>query len=336
MQTLHRAVFLSALVVASAACTETRPAASAASAAPPAAPAPAWPAATGPALTALVLGDFGTGGPGQRRVAQVMATHVEDAAQAVLLTVGDNIYPHGVTRADDPVLDERIRNVYASLGVDIWPTLGNHDHRGDPLAQVAYAARFPRWKMPGRYYTVRRAVGAATVQFIALDTQALLDGDEAQLAFLDAALAEDRPTFRVVFGHHPLIAHGPHGPTDDLVPVLRPRFATGAVDVYLAGHEHTLEVTVDDTGLVHVVSGGGAGDDNPYPLRTKTPGAFAATGGGFAKLRCGEAACDIGLFDDDGAVLYVHRLTRPAPTGTPVPPVVAPAAPPPNKPPPAR
>ena len=50
----------------------------------------------------IAMGDWGTGRPGQHKVAAAMAERAKKDKVDFLLTVGDNFYEDGVTSADDP------------------------------------------------------------------------------------------------------------------------------------------------------------------------------------------------------------------------------------------
>ena len=93
----------------------------------------------GPSLGVLVFGDWGTGGPGQRKMSRSMEEAHGDDPPAMVLTVGDNFYPDGVWDVDDPLLLRVFERVYRGPFWDslpFYPTLGNHDRFGDPGAQI--------------------------------------------------------------------------------------------------------------------------------------------------------------------------------------------------------
>jgi len=57
----------------------------------------------------------------------------------------------------------------------------------------------------------------------------------------------------IVYGHHPLYSSGAHGEDLNLIILLE---ANGA-DLYLAGHDHNLEIRKPINGVTYVVSGAG-------------------------------------------------------------------------------
>ncbi|MEJ2207284.1 MAG: metallophosphoesterase, partial [Gemmatimonadota bacterium] len=294
-------------------------------------------------LRFVAMGDMGTGGPGQRKVAAVMAERARAEPIQFWLTLGDNIYPAGVLSPDSPEWIEKFESVYSdpALQVPVHPTLGNHDYLGLPLAQVQRSDRSAVWDMPGRYYRFSRFLSDGTeVAFFALDTEMILSGlteriedaplgermqmvrriagrtdadlsdplvryiaervhvedgwavvrilflasgtdrevseavvDEAlagsgtpdyptQLDWLARELSESRARWKVVYGHHPLYGHNPRrGHSPVMIERLEPILVQGGADVYLAGHDHVLDMMKPIRGVHHITSGGGSGDD---------------------------------------------------------------------------
>ena len=273
----------------------------------------------------LVLGDWGTGGRGQRRIAEAMAARVRaeaadlpaDSGPAIdlVLTTGDNVYEHGVQGVDDPLWERVFERVYdqPELAVPWRPTLGNHDHRGDVAAQVAYSRRSERWDMPGRYYDFTLPLGQGqSVQLFALDTGPLAfrNPDREQLAWLDERLAASQATWKVVYGHHPLYSESVRPDNLTLIRRLEDRLVRHGVDLYLAGHDHVLELLRPIRGVHHVVTGGGAGADRPYAVRWTDRVRYAATGGGFTWLRIGPTELVIEFCRQDGRAQFAHTLVK--------------------------
>jgi hypothetical protein len=135
-------------------------------------------------LRFAAMGDMGTGGPGQRKVAAMMAERAREEPFQFWFTLGDNIYPWGVLSPDDPQWEERFESVYddPTLQVPVYGTLGNHDYLGLPLAQVERSARSDIWTMPDRYYAFSSFLADGTeVAFFALDTEMILSGIKADI-----------------------------------------------------------------------------------------------------------------------------------------------------------
>ena len=115
----------------------------------------------GPAGTVsfLAMGDWGTGGAPQKKVAETLAAYAQKQGdvQAVVLA-GDNFYMN-VASVDDPVWKNVFEDMYdvKRLNVPFFAVLGNHDYQGNKAqVELDYSKKFPesRWKLPARWYRV--------------------------------------------------------------------------------------------------------------------------------------------------------------------------------------
>lgn len=264
----------------------------------------------------LATGDMGTGRADQQLVADVMADRAARDGIDFWLTLGDNFYSDGVASVDDPQWQTKFESVYAaeSLQVPVYATLGNHDYGGNIQAQLDYTARNPNWNMPARFYTFSRMLdGGSTVQFFAIDTTPIhtfLSNPCAQLQWLDDALAASDADWKIVFGHHPLYSHGEHGVDWVMIIRLGPILAQRGVDVYFAGHDHTLEMLRPVDGVHHVVSGAGGGPDKAYRIDWTDDAFYAATLGGFVAVRVSADELVIEFVRLDGEAQYAQTLHR--------------------------
>lgn len=214
-----------------------------------------------------VVGDAGTAGRSQRKIADAMAAERARAPFASVLVLGDNVYENG----EPEKFDAAIRDPYAALfdgGVRFFPVMGNHDVRaGGGQRQRAY------WGAP-RWY--KKTIGDAEV--FALDTTVLLPRHQKkaydavmpeverlareQLAWLDAELAKSAAKHVIVYGHHPLyVSTNDKGKVSESVllrAILEPILKKHGVKLYLAGHKHHYERSKPTEGVTHVISGAGA------------------------------------------------------------------------------
>jgi tartrate-resistant acid phosphatase type 5 len=226
---------------------------------------PAWPAG----FRFAVIGDFGDGGPGARRVADLVhAFHPE-----IVITLGDNNYPTGA--AD--TIDRNIGQFYSDFigsyhgrygkGASenrFFPALGNHDwYTDDAKPYLDY------FTLPGneRYYAFSRG----PIDFFALDSDPHEpDGTNAeskQAGWLKAEAAKAHGAWQIAYMHHPPYSSGPHGST---LETEWPYHAWG-IDLVLAGHDHTYERAIVD-GVMFLVNGlGGA---HEYEFKAPVPGSL--------------------------------------------------------------
>ena len=191
-----------------------------------------------------VIGDTGTGGADQWRLAQqLIAAHSKFPFEFVLMT-GDNMY--GSESQQDFV--NKFEAPYKPLleaGVKFYASLGNHDDTD----QVFYEP----FNMGGeRFYTVKPK---DDLRIFAIDSNYM---SEEQRGWLEKELTASTSRWKVAFFHHPLYSTGGrHGSDLPLRAALEPLFVKHGVDVVFTGHEHFYERLKPQQGVHYFVSGGG-------------------------------------------------------------------------------
>ena len=192
-----------------------------------------------------VIGDSGTGGRAQARVARAMCRWRTRHPFGLVITTGDNVYPDG----DPARFDRRFRKPYGCLlenGVRFHASLGNHDvmtRDGRPeINRDVFGIR-------ARNYVVRRR----GVRFVIADSNGL------NRRWLRRALKSDAgDRWTIVVFHHPVFSAGTgHGSTPGFRPALPRMFQRKGVDLALAGHDHVYFVSKRIRGVRYVVTGGG-------------------------------------------------------------------------------
>lgn len=194
-------------------------------------------------LKFAVIGDNGTGGRPQYEVGQQMARSREQFPFELVIMLGDNMY--GRQQPQDFV--EKFEQPYELLlraGVPFHATLGNHDSPSN--------RHYKGFTMGGeRYYTFDRK----HVRFFVFDSNLL---DPTQLAWIDTALKQPYPGWKICYFHHPLYSNAArHGPAVELRVVLEPLLVRYGVDVVFSGHEHIYERLTPQKGITYFVSGSG-------------------------------------------------------------------------------
>lgn len=272
-----------------------------------------------PALVIGVFGDMGTGRWDQEEVAEAMVQRVEREPWDFALLLGDNFYPAGVSSVDDEQWQTKHEEIYAHPALQRIPfyvVLGNHDHKGNVQAQVDYSQRSERWRMPARHYAFEEALADGTkVGFFMLDTQVMGAGNpegEAQRDWLAEQLAASEADWKIVCGHHPVYASTTKRRSwrTEFAPFIEETFVEGGVDLYLAGHDHVLELTPEIRGVRYVVSGAGAGEDKAYAIEWTERSEYASTGGGFVVLRVTGRDLLIEFVRLDGNTQFAATLER--------------------------
>ena len=251
----------------------------------------------------LVLGDWGTGGSLQKRVAKGLVRVAQSSGARFVLSTGDNIYPSGVTSADDKQWSTKFESIYQGLSLPWWSILGNHDHRGSIQAQIDYAGRNPLWNMPAATWSKEFDIDSVTkLTIVGIDTTPIVltnDGWKQQLQWLDQTLATSSSGIRIVAGHHPLRSYGHYKDQPHLLKHIKPILDRHRVQLYCCGHDHDLQVIRNPAdAFTCLVSGGGGGsrETNKGPHSV-----LAQSGGGFARISYESTTLKVYVYDADGA-----------------------------------
>jgi hypothetical protein len=189
-----------------------------------------------------------------------------DEIEGTIFTLGDNAYDNGTAQE------------FAECYAPTWgrhldrsrPVPGNHDYNTEG-AQGYFDYFGPNAGTPGQGWY---SFDLGEWHIVALNTNCDDVGGcgegSAQLAWLEADLAEHPTQCTLAYMHHPLFSSAGHGDEADLDSIWATLYESGA-EAVLAGHDHTYErfapMTPDGTldpkgGIVQFVVGTGGG-----PLR---------------------------------------------------------------------
>lgn len=244
------------------------------------------------------MGDTGNNNRIQKQVAKAIAKYCKKNVCDMGLLLGDNIYPDGVTSVDDPQFADKFEHAYQNLHFTFYPVLGNHDVVGNWEAQIEYAS--PRWDMQGRYYRLDQGF----VTMYALDSNLYINIQDpahpAQVTWLEQNLSTDKSTWKIVYAHQPIYSSGLHGNTIQLIEYLNPLLQKYAVDFYVCGHDHDLELIENGT-TKYVISGAGS---SPRAIQGKVNSLFASGAAGFAHLLLTDDAATLKFIDAENTELF--------------------------------
>lgn len=304
----------------------------------------AWADDGGPSLNFLAVGDWGREGEfHQKDVANRMGESAKELNARFVISVGDNFYEDGVTSVDDPAWQKSYEAVYdaPSLQVPWQVVLGNHDYHGNAQAQLDYAIKSSRWKLPARWYRYEeRAPDDSRVEFFVIDTSPMMsmyyvDGGvkvkvneqkrnvPVQLSWLDGALAASRADWKIVIGHHPVYSgrlpkearqNDPDtverlaGGSPDLIAQVDPILQRHRVPLYLNGHDHDLQHV--SHGATHFVCTGAGSKMADYCDMNGSD--FCSLWSGFVACAVNRNRLRVAYRDYTGADLHVVDIPRPA------------------------
>jgi tartrate-resistant acid phosphatase type 5 len=233
------------------------------------------------ALNFISIGDWGRcGADHQKQVAIQLGKSANDIASQFTIATGDNFYPSGVASEWDPLWKYSFEDIYTDFRLqwDWYPVLGNHDYKSNPEAQVKYSGISRRWRMPARYYSRLFSIPSDTaskVLILFIDTNPLIPAfytnseygpnvktqdSLKQKKWIEKELSNKSPAikWKIVVGHHPMYTGGSRTESYDTRAIrfsLEPLLKKYKVNVYLAGHEHSLQHISTDGQLHHFISG---------------------------------------------------------------------------------
>ncbi|MDC0718174.1 metallophosphoesterase [Nannocystis sp. bb15-2] len=289
---------------------------------------------TGGLVRFVVLGDVGEGNEDQYQVADAIIAVCEQRGCDWAMLTGDNFYDSGVEGVDDPQWQEKFELPYMGITFPIYAVLGNHDYGGGGIGvdfdtnksdyQVEYTQHSELWRMPDKYYSWKQA----HAEFWGLDTNQVMTDPfngsaDPQQNWLDQTLAASTATWKIGFGHHPYLSNGDHGNAgdyEDLEGIPLPFVAgdsvkefmeesvCGKIDVYICGHDHTMQWLQAACGTEFIVAGAGSKANtiegsNPFHFQI-------AEMEGFTWVELNDNSFTGVIFDKNGNELYSRTFNK--------------------------
>ena len=291
----------------------------------------------------------GAGFAAQTQVAEGMRHYA--ATQGVrpeaLFLLGDSWYGDLPGGAQSARWKTQFEAMYPA---DVFPgpaytMLGNHDYQRLPPtvdkveAELEYArsgrgidGKPTRWTLPARWYTFDFPAHKPLMHCIVLDSNmpapdgraphganfTLTPAQQAeQLQWFERQLQRPRTApFLTVMAHHPVFSNGPHGDQPVLVRDWDPLFRKYKVDLYMAGHDHDLQVLqFENHPTTHFLSGGGGADLYVLKIDDLQRGPYAQEVHGFSHLSVSKQALEVRHLDASGRFLFGVRKS---PAGGPL------------------
>ncbi|KAJ4762423.1 Purple acid phosphatase [Rhynchospora pubera] len=283
-------------------------------------------------LAILVVGDWGRKGTyNQSLVAQQMGKVGKELDIDFVISTGDNFYEDGLTGLDDEAFEQSFSEIYTadSLQKPWYTVLGNHDYRGDVIAQLS-----PVLQMVDCRFICMRSfiVNAEIVDFFFVDTTPFVvkywtkpkdhhyDWRDVApresyianlLQDLEYSLKASSARWKIVVGHHTMRSVSKHGDTEELLQYLLPVLKTNGVDFYINGHDHCLEhISSTDSPLQYFTSGGGSKAWRGVYTSNADKVQFFYDGQGFMSLKLTECHVDITFYDVEGQELYKWSMAK--------------------------
>ena len=221
-------------------------------------------------LNFIVAGDTGMAGERRDKALRALSDIASETQLSFAILLGDNFYPTGIQSLHDPRWNTDFEQLFklADFNMPFYSVLGNHDYAGNIQAQIDYSQISKRWKMPSRYYAVRREISPGSPQtllMLMLDTEVLRTDRgmrSDQYKWIVAELTRTPSTFVVLVGHHPVYSNGRHGGEATLKKMLAKLSKVHKIDLYINGHEHDFQI-IKPKGNTVFVSDGGFSKERP-------------------------------------------------------------------------
>ena len=198
----------------------------------------------------LCIGNFGTGRKEQFDVAELMCKLCNEKEIKLVLGLGNNIFPDGVTSVNDNQFLDKFEIPYKELpeNIKFYNILGNKDYhlKVSPKSQIDYhySKKSFRWIMPNNFYCFSKMFEAVPVEFIAIDTNLdKMNNRSIQEKWVLNTLLESKCRWRIIFGHHPWKSFGKDfkekKATTKLDDLYQKMVETNKVDLIISGHENS-------------------------------------------------------------------------------------------------
>ena len=281
-----------------------------------------------PSLRFLIVSDQGgRASANQRSVAEAMGKEAERINAQFVISGGDNFHEDGIPAATDPRWLTEFEEVYSSPALQIpwYPSLGNHDYRGNVEGEIGYSGQSTRWKLHSRYYTQTERIDDSTSMLIVhLDTSPFvqkywtessvyhMEGQDPkrQLHWLDSVLTVSRAEWTMVIGHHAIYFAEPgKGDSKEMIDQVLPMLKRHRVPLYVSGHYHFMQHLRRD-GMDFVICGGGA---NAGAVAPRDDVLFGVRSLGFLSVIVTPIELRLNMIDPDGMILHSVYL-QPAPS----------------------
>jgi tartrate-resistant acid phosphatase type 5 len=180
--------------------------------------------------------------------------------------------------------------------------------------------------MPHIYYNqtfgnLREIIIIDTPTICPVESQALCWGDEddlfneadksVQYRWIEERLAASTAHWKVVCGHYPIYCHGTHEGTMELQKLERLMHANNA-DVYICGHDHSLQHHYNkERNIHHLVSGSASGVYEYRPREKDEKYLWNAAEPGYLHVDATLESLNLKFIHCDGRELYTFSVRKP-------------------------
>lgn len=285
-------------------------------------------------FTFCILGDMGSGYKEQYDIAKSMLKNIKMNNVKFVCGLGDNIYPAGCYKTDDPQFIDKFEKPYKLIPnkIKFYMCLGNHDYgnywdqlfRNCSNNQIEYGIlsqkKGKKWYLPANYYTYSKNIGNVKVDFFVIDTNLDLMSDllkKEQFKYISTAIKDSKSDWKVLYGHHTFISIAGHGNAEpELDKYLRELFKLG-IDIYFNGHDHNKQIVEFKMNkrIIPIITCGTGGkvydDDINYKNINKgSTLIWHSETLGFGTVFCDKKTLRLKMFDKNNKLEYEYLLNK--------------------------
>lgn len=270
----------------------------------------------------------------QKTIAETMGKLAETVDVEFMVGVGDIHHFGGVESTADPLWMTNFETIYShpELMIDWYSVLGNHEYRGNTEAVLDYCNVSRRWRQEARYYTqLHELDGGQTLRLIYLDTSPLISkyrkdkakykdassqDMQAQITWLEKVLKDNKATWTVAFGHHPIYAHTTKKQSErlDMQRSIDPLLRQYNVDFYICGHIHNFQhIRSPKSTIDYVVNSSASLSREVHTTDEANPAnglRFGSGEAGFTLFSTGGNSATLYLLDGDANILHTVKREK--------------------------
>lgn len=267
-----------------------------------------------------VLGNGGTGLPGQHQVAASIAKLAPSGPLDFVVLLGNNFMPNGVTSERDPLFVSRFEEVYdrQQLAVPFYALPGPAEHRGSVSASRKYGVLNTRWTATEVGFRFEMPCHGKRVGVFGGDS-VFIGGPipdprvRTEIRALFTLSRQSTADWKIICTYHQLVSLG--GERED--PDIAVREARAKVnvteakaDLLICAEGRGMRFVAPEDGIPQVMAGGGGGPEMGVVVEQVPGTEFAYGGGGSVWLRLTGTKLIVSFRDADGNLLYARELTK--------------------------
>jgi tartrate-resistant acid phosphatase type 5 len=217
----------------------------------------------------LCLGNFGSGNKGQLEVADLMKYLYSKFKYKLVIGLGNNILPSGVSSLMDPQFKIKFEEPYKDLlnKIKFYNILGDGDYvtKKSVANEIKYSQINKQWILPHNFYCFKKFINNVPVEFIIIDSNLNKSKNKkTQEMWAVNTLLESRARWNIVISHHPWISFNKNGDKvgDEELNLLYSKLnETKKIDLIISGHENNQQHIYIPNKPNMIISGVGSTTD---------------------------------------------------------------------------